>query len=73
VRFLVYAHASCDETEDHWETLFETGSLQDEELYRQIHARLEALSKSINKFIDAVEREHRSLREEHGEYTASAE
>ena len=27
VKFLIYAHASCDETIDHLETLFETGSL----------------------------------------------
>ena len=27
IRFLVFAHASCDETIDHLEVLFETGSL----------------------------------------------
>ena len=27
IRFLKYAHASCDETIDHLETLYETGSL----------------------------------------------
>jgi four helix bundle protein len=73
LRFLVYAHASCDETKDHWETLFETGSLQDEPLYRQVHSRLEELSKSIHRFIQAVEREHRSVREEHAEYTVDTQ
>jgi four helix bundle protein len=29
IGFLTYAHASCDETMDHLETLFETGSLSD--------------------------------------------
>jgi len=37
IRFLTYAHASCDETIDHLETLFETGSLVDEPLYRSLH------------------------------------
>jgi four helix bundle protein len=71
LRFLVYAHASCDETRDHWETLFETGSVQDEEVYNQVHSRLEELSKSIHRFIEGVQREHRSVREEHAEYTES--
>ena len=73
VRFLVYAHASCDETRDHWETLFETGSLRNEQLYHQVHSRLEELSKGIHRFIQGVEREHRSVREERSEYTVSAE
>ena len=68
IRFLVYAHASCDETKDHWETLFETGSLSDEESYEQVHARLENLSKGIYRFIQGVEREHLSVREDHVEY-----
>ncbi|MGZ5220797.1 MAG: four helix bundle protein [Chitinophagaceae bacterium] len=32
IKFLVYAHASTDETIDHLETLFETGSLTDEQI-----------------------------------------
>jgi four helix bundle protein len=30
IRFLVFAHASCDETIEHLETLFEIGSLTNE-------------------------------------------
>jgi four helix bundle protein len=56
VRFLVVAHASCDETKDHLETLFETGSLTDEELYQEIHSRVETLSKALNRFVRGVER-----------------
>ncbi len=37
-KFLIYAMASNDETRDHLETLFETGSLTDEALYRKLHA-----------------------------------
>jgi four helix bundle protein len=56
IRFLVLAHASCDETKDHLETLFETGSLSDEELFSALHTRIEELSKALNGFIAGVER-----------------
>src|SRR6476469_3742314 len=36
IRFLVFAHASCDETIDHLEGLFETGSLTNEDIYRDL-------------------------------------
>ena len=39
-RFLVFSLSSNDETIDHLETLFETGSLQNEELYRSLHDKL---------------------------------
>ena len=35
IKFLIYAHASNDETIDHLETLFETGSLSDEQTFKQ--------------------------------------
>jgi four helix bundle protein len=60
IRFLTLALASCDESIDHLETLSETGSLTDVELYSQIHGRLEQLGKKLNAFIQAVEREHRT-------------
>jgi four helix bundle protein len=60
IRFLTFALASCDESIDHLETLSETGSLTDVELYSQIHGRLEQLGKKLNAFIQAVEREHRT-------------
>ena len=68
IKFLTYAHASCDETIDHLETLFETGSLVDEPLYRSLHERLDVLGGKLNRFIRGVEREHRSVREEPTEY-----
>ena len=40
IRFLTYSLASCDETTDHLETLYETGSLKDETLYQDLHGRL---------------------------------
>ncbi len=36
IRFLIYALASCDETRDHLEFLFETGSLKDASLYEEL-------------------------------------
>jgi len=62
VRFLCYAESSCDETTDHLETLFETGSLTNKDLYKKSHTRLRQLGKMINRFLSAVERKHRSPR-----------
>jgi len=36
IRFLVYSHSSVDETRDHLETLFETGSLNDQTEFNRI-------------------------------------
>ena len=54
IRFLTYAIASNDETIDHLETLYETDSLKDKELYEILHDRIEILGKKLNKFIQAV-------------------
>jgi len=62
VRFLTYSLASCDETTDHLETLYETESLKDEVLYKNLHERLQILGKKINRFIQSVETEHRTDR-----------
>lgn len=56
IRFLIIAISSNDETTDHLETLFETGSLTDKELYQSIHDRLEILGKKLNLFIQAIEK-----------------
>ena len=62
IRFLVFAHASCDETIDHLEALFETNSLSDEAVYNDLSAQLDLLGRKLNVFIEAVEREHRTDR-----------
>jgi len=51
IRFLVFAHASCDETIEHLQVLFETGSLTND-----------LLGRKLNVFIDSVERLHRTDR-----------
>ncbi len=60
LRLLICSLASNDETTDHLETLFETGSLTDADLYHDLHNRLELLGKKINSFIQSVERQHLS-------------
>ena len=64
IRFLTYAHASCDETIDHLETLFETGSLTDQPFYRNLHERLDVLGGKLNRFIQSVEKSHSTARED---------
>ena len=62
IKFLIYALSSNDETIDHLETLFETESLKDKELYADLHNRLERLGKKLNLFIQSVERGHKSAK-----------
>jgi four helix bundle protein len=57
IRFLTYAIASNDETIDHLENLFETGSLKDSQLYENLHDRIEILGKKLNNFIQTIERD----------------
>jgi four helix bundle protein len=56
IRFLTFSISSNDETIDHLETLFETGSLSNKTIYDDIHGRLEILGKKLNLFIQAIER-----------------
>jgi four helix bundle protein len=54
IKFLVYAHATCDETREHLEYLFDTESLRDKKAFEGLMEKLDRLSKKINKFIQAV-------------------
>ena len=60
IRFITFALASNDETLDHLETLFETGSLTDKVFYNNIHNKIELLGKKINRFLQSVQNEHLS-------------
>ena len=53
---------SCGETIDHLEVLFETGSLSNEIVYRDLSAHLDLLGRKLNVFIDSIERLHRTNR-----------
>ena len=62
IKFLVYAHASNDETIDHLETLFETGSLNNENVFKLLIEKLNKLGRMLNGFIQAVEEHHNSAK-----------
>ena len=72
IRFLTYAHASCDETIDHLDTLFETGSLSDKALYQDLRERLDSLGGKLNRFIQGVESSHRSVSEDSPDYRVNS-
>ena len=59
LQFLRIAIASNDETLDHLETLFMTGSLKNEEVFKEVKENVEVLGKKLNRFIKAVEKNHR--------------
>jgi four helix bundle protein len=58
LKFLTCASASNDETADHLETLYETKSLTDRDLFEALSDRLDKLGRKINLFMQSVEREH---------------
>jgi four helix bundle protein len=57
IRFLTFSIASNDETTDHLEILFETGSLNNKTVYDELHDKLEILGKKLNQLIQAIERD----------------
>lgn len=63
IRYLTYAHASCDEAKDHLENLHITRSLTDDGVYVELHRRVEELSKALSGFIAAIERRCTSARD----------
>ena len=73
IHFLVISIGSCDETMDHLETLFETGSLADAELYHLLREKLTTLGKKLHCFLQAVETQHQSVREGPASYTTGKE
>jgi four helix bundle protein len=60
IRFLTFSLASNDETIDHLETLWETGSLTDKNTYDELHEKIDKLGKKLNRFISGVENQHQS-------------
>jgi four helix bundle protein len=68
IRFLVIAHASCDETLDHLEILHETGSLTDESIFNDLHSRLDELGRALGGFIRSVDAQHQAVRDEFVDY-----
>ena len=56
VRFLVFAHASCEETIEHLDLLFDTKSLTGAEQYQHLRDGLDTLARKLNKLIQAIRR-----------------
>jgi len=55
-KFLVYSLGSNDETIDHLEELWETGSLKNKQRYDSIHTRCDLLGKKLTSFLKKFER-----------------
>ena len=53
-RFLIIAHASCNETIEHLEILYETGSLKIKEKFDYFYKEYDTLGRKLNRFIQAV-------------------
>ncbi|MEY3394297.1 MAG: hypothetical protein RL346_533 [Verrucomicrobiota bacterium] len=58
IRFLDFSYASALETIDHLETLHETQSLSNPELFSSLSEQLTQLSRSIYQFTKGVEQHH---------------
>ena len=58
IRYIILSQASNDETLDHLETLYVTGSLKDKDTYLELRNLLIRLGKEINSFIIALENKH---------------
>ena len=60
IRFLTYSIASCDETRDHLDNLYETKSLSDTEKYEYFCEEYDHLGKMISNFIKSVDEGHKT-------------
>ena len=58
IQFLTYSQASCDETREHLELLYETGSLKNSEEFQYFLSSYNELGAKIMKFTQSVKRGH---------------
>ncbi|HYD20613.1 MAG TPA: four helix bundle protein [Flavipsychrobacter sp.] len=63
IRFIIFALSSNDETMDHLDTLYETGSLTNESGYRYLKEMIDKLGRKLNNFLDSVQKQHNKLAE----------
>jgi len=59
IRYLIYAIAECDETIVHLDTIYDTHSLTNSELYHELKNSYVTLTKKINRFTQWVENEYK--------------
>lgn len=57
-KFIIYALSSNDETMAHLETLCETRSLKDADIYKRLHGKVNLLGRKINSFLSAIQNQH---------------
>ena len=62
IKFLTYALASCDETRDHLDTLYDTKSLKDKKLYEYFRNEYDILGRKIRTFMKSVESGHKPVK-----------
>ncbi len=60
IKYLTYSLASCDETIDHLDTLYDTKSLRDEKRYKYFSEEYNHLGRMITNFISSVESGHKA-------------
>ena len=60
VKFLTYSLASCDESREHLDTLFETKSLKDKNNYTYFFKEYDHLGRMITNFIKSVGYGHKT-------------
>jgi four helix bundle protein len=58
LQYLHRAFASCEETRLHLNILFQTGSLNNEATYSDLHAKYEKLGKMLFRFMESVNTGH---------------
>jgi four helix bundle protein len=61
IKYLIHAHAECDETIIHLDFLFETSSWPDEEAHFMLVENYKSLSKNINRFIQWADKKMNSF------------
>ena len=60
IKFLTYSIASCDETRDHLDTLYDTKSFRDKTKYEYLCKEYDHLGKMISNFIKSVDSGHKT-------------
>ena len=60
IKYITYSIASTDETIDHLEILFETGSLKNEQLFKELLAKAILLDKKLIRFLKSIKKQHQS-------------
>lgn len=54
LKFITYAIASCDETKEHLELLYKTGSLKDDVLFVELLDRYKELGRKLYHFRESI-------------------